>query len=177
MWHRQRETQDRKARRTRTSRNRANPQITPRTSDKWSKACDMKCAAIRRSLVHRGSAATFVEEAAFSARVPIVSGTLVPELGETAEHTRPQVLCRPPWVGGFCVGERGYHTLHYSLLLDCVGTTTPTPCTCTCIRAIYTSPLLTICPLTLWRGSCTRTLFLMVFRSWWRSPAGAAAWA
>ena len=42
---------------------------------------------------------------------------------------------------------------------------------------ICTSPLLTLCPLTLWRGSCRRTSFLLVFRSLWRSPAGAAAWA
>ena len=70
------------------------------------------CAAIRRSLVLAGSAATVADEAKHSVMAPLVLRTLVPELSETAEHARPQVLCRPPWEGGFGVRGKGYHTVH-----------------------------------------------------------------
>ena len=74
-------------------------------------------AAIRRSLVLTGFAAAVGDEASESVRVPLVLRPLVPELGETAEHARPQVLCRPPWEGGFGVKGKGYayRTNSYSL--------------------------------------------------------------
>ena len=68
-------------------------------------------AAIRRSLVLIGFAAALGNEASGSGRVPLVLRTLVPELSETAEHARPQVLCRPPWEGGFGVRGRDTHTV------------------------------------------------------------------
>ena len=74
-------------------------------------------AAFRRSLVLASFAAAVGDDTKRPARVPLVLRTLVPELSETAEHARPQVVRRPPWEGGFGVRGMGYayRTNSYSL--------------------------------------------------------------